>query len=125
MSFCERNRGDYFAIDTSVLICICTWLPSQVCTGVDIVEVVHLVRAVAQRRVALAVWVETVHLEIQTLQKNILRLSQINAGRVSLFRKHLKTFSSATGTKVLTIFYSLLVQLHSIIASTLSIDAIS
>ena len=39
--------------------------PSQVCTGVDIVEVVHLVRAVAQRRVALAVWVETVHLEIQ------------------------------------------------------------
>ena len=35
------------------------------CTGVDIIEVVHLVRAVAQSGVTLAMWVETVHLEVQ------------------------------------------------------------
>ena len=32
------------------------------CTGVDIIDVVHLVRAVAQCRVTLAMSVETVHL---------------------------------------------------------------
>ena len=38
------------------------------CTGVDIIDVVHLVRAVAQCRVTLAMSVETVHLRAVKLK---------------------------------------------------------
>ena len=39
------------------------------CTGVDIIEVVHLVCAVAQCRIAITMWIETIHLKIKIKKK--------------------------------------------------------